>query len=69
VPLSAFGCGWISKIDLQTSVIATFELEADYVDPTCVIRRIFIYQRVRDSAAVNWAVDTIIGPRAMKSPP
>lgn len=69
VPLSAFGNGWMSKIDLQTSVIAPFEIEVEYVDPTCVIQRILIYHQVPDSDNVNWAVHTIIDTGAMKSPP
>lgn len=69
LPHSSFGFGWSSNLDLQTSLIAPFEIEAEYVDPTCVIQRILIYQRIPDSAEVNWAVHTILDPTAMNLPP
>jgi hypothetical protein len=69
LPHSSFGFGWSSKLDLETSLIAPFEIKVEYIDPTCVIGRILIYHRIPDSSEVNWAVHTILDPAAMKSPP
>ncbi len=69
LPHSSFGHGSSSKMDLWTSLIAPFEIEVEYVDPTCVIQRILIYHQISGSAEVNWAVQTILDPTAMKSPP
>lgn len=68
LPISAFGNGWMARLDLHTSLIAPFEIMVEYVDPICVIRRIFVYQRL-DGEDVNWAVNTILDPTAMQSPP
>lgn len=69
VPQSAFGHGWSSWIDLQTSLTAPFEIEVEYTDPTCVIGRILIYEEIRDSDETNWFVHTILDPTAMKPRP
>jgi hypothetical protein len=68
VPHPAFGPGCAFKKDLQTSLIAPFEIDVEYADPTCVIRRIFIYQQISDSENFNWAVVTVLDPDAVKSP-
>jgi hypothetical protein len=68
VPHPAFGPGCAFKKDLQTSLIAPFEIDVEYADPTCVIRRLFIYQQISDSENFNWAVVTILDPDAVKSP-
>jgi hypothetical protein len=67
LPLSAFGSGWGSKLDLQTSLIAPFEIEVEYTDPTCTLQRILVYHPVPESEAVNWAVHTILDVAAMRS--
>jgi hypothetical protein len=66
---SAVGPSCAFKMDLQTSFVDPFEIEVEYVDPSCVIRRTLIYQQILDSAKFNWAVHTILEPAAMKSPP
>jgi len=69
LPLSLFGCGWSSNLNLQTKLIAPFEIVVEYVDPTCVIQRMLIYHRNPGSAEVNWSVHTILDPAAMDLPP
>lgn len=69
LPISSFGHGWSSNLSLQTSLISPFEIEVEYVDPTCHIQRIFVYQQIPDCDDVNWAVDTILDPTAMRPPP
>lgn len=66
LPRFAFGPGCATKLDLQTSLVDPFEVQVEYVDPTCVIRRILIYQRYPNSD-FNWSVDTLVDP-GMKSP-
>ena len=67
VPMSAFGFGWGSKLNLQTSLTAPFEVEVAYEDSTCIIERIFVYQQIHDSDEINWAVHTIVDPKAMRT--
>ena len=69
VPPSALGHGWASKMDLQTSLVAPFEINVEYVDPTCAVRRILVFQQITDSDELNWAVHTILDPAAVKLPP
>ncbi|MBC8353805.1 MAG: hypothetical protein H8E66_17535 [Planctomycetes bacterium] len=69
MPYSSFGGGCASKMDLQTSLIAPFEIEVEYVDPTCVIQRILIYRQIHDSVDFNLELHTILDPTAVKSPP
>lgn len=69
LPRSAFGDGSALKLDMQTSLIAPFEIDVQYVDPKCVIRCLLIYQPISDLAECNWAVHSILNPTAMKSPP
>ena len=68
LPASSFGHGWTSWLDLQTGLIDPFEIEVEYDDPDCVIRRILVYQQIPDDAKFNWAVHAIVDPAAMKSP-
>ena len=68
LPMSAFGNGWSSTLDLETSLISPFEIQVEYVDPTCVIKRILIYERIADSVYVNWGVQTIVDTAAVKLP-
>ena len=67
VPQSSFGNGWASKMDLQTSLIDPFEIEVEYVDPTCVIQRLLIYQRITDWDKFNWSGFSILDPTAMNA--
>ena len=69
VPISAFGPGWSSKLNLQTTLVAPFEIEVMYNDPICVIERIFTYCRIENSGELDWAVHTIRVPTAMKARP
>jgi hypothetical protein len=68
VPHPAFGPGCAFQKDLQTSLIAPFEIDVEYADATCVIRRIFIFQQITDSANFNWTVVTVVDPDALKLP-
>jgi hypothetical protein len=67
VPLPAFGSGWSSTLNLQTTLTPPFEIEVEYVGPGCTVQRIFIYYRIEESASCDWAVSTIVDTSAMKS--
>jgi hypothetical protein len=56
-------------MDLRTSLIAPFEIEVEYVDPTCVIQRILIYRQSPDSSEFDLDMRTILDPTVMKPPP
>ncbi|WP_158265361.1 HEAT repeat domain-containing protein [Blastopirellula marina] len=66
VPLAKLGNGWMSMLDLQTSLNAPFEIEVAYVDPSCRIERILVFQHLEDGGDVNWAGHTILDPSVMK---
>lgn len=68
VPLSAFGPGCASKLNLQTTLTPPFEIEVEYVGPSCTLRRIFIYNRIEDSESFDWSIDTIVDASAMQQP-
>lgn len=67
VPLNKMGFGWMSQLDLETSLRAPFEIEVAYVDPTCRIERIMVFQQIADGGDANWAGHTILDPSVMKS--
>lgn len=69
LPLSSFGPGCALKNDVQTSLVDPFEIEVEYADPTCVIQRTLIYQRISNWVDFNWSVTTILDPAVTKSPP
>lgn len=66
LPMSAFGFGWASRLDLQTSLIPPFEVEVEYVDPTFLVNRILVYQRILDSSEVDWSVHSIVDVDALR---
>ncbi len=68
LPFSAWGFGRSSKLNLQTSLIAPFEIEVEYVDPTCNLQRILIYNPIHNCRDVDWSIHTIIDVSAFKSP-
>jgi hypothetical protein len=68
VPMSAFGFGWSSQLGLQTTLTPPFEIEVEYVGPSCTVERIFVYHRIEGSDSCDWAVDTIVDTGAMKRP-
>jgi hypothetical protein len=69
LPFSAYGYGCSTKLNLQSTLIAPFEIEVEYVDPTCTLQRILIYHPIHDCPDVDWAIHTITDVSAMKSPP
>ena len=69
LPFAALGFGRSSNLKLQTALVAPFEIEVEYVDPTCKIQRILIYHPILDCPDVDWGIHTIIDVSAMKSPP
>ena len=66
LPYSAFGPGWSSNLNLQTSLVAPFEIEAEYTDPTCAIARVFIYQPIQPIRDIDWSVHTVVDSPALK---
>ena len=69
LPSAALGFGRASQLGLQTTLVAPFEIEVEYVDPTCNIQRILIYHPIPDCPHVDWAIHTIIDVARMKAPP
>ena len=65
LPFSALGFGCSSKLSLQTTLIAPFEIEVEYVDPTCTLQRILIYNPIPDCPDADWAIHTIIDVSAL----
>jgi hypothetical protein len=65
LPSSAFGFGWSTHMDLQTSLVSPFEIDVKYVDPNCMLRRVFIYQHGPLTSETNWSVHTILDPTAL----
>jgi hypothetical protein len=57
---SALGFRCSSKLSLQTTLIAPFEIEVEYVDPACTLHRILIYNPIPDCPDADWAIHTII---------
>lgn len=66
LPRSAFGPGCASWLNLETSLVVPFEIDVEYADAECVIRRILIFDRITDSASFNWSVSSIVDPDAMR---
>ena len=67
LPRTAFGDGWMSKLNLDTALTAPFEVAVQYSDPTRVIQRMFVYHRIEFSDDCDWAVDTIVDAEAIKT--
>jgi hypothetical protein len=65
VPLSAYGFGTSSNLNLQTKLIAPFEIEAEFTGATCTISRVFIYHPVTPARDVDWAIHTLLDPAAL----
>jgi hypothetical protein len=65
IPLSAFGPGWSSNLNLQTTLVAPFEIAAEFTDPTCTISRVFIYHPITPIRDIDWAVHTVLDPTAL----
>jgi hypothetical protein len=65
LPRPAFGFGWMSKLNLETTLAAPFEVAVEYADPSCVIQRMFVFHRIEPSDDCNWAVDTIVDSAAI----
>ncbi len=67
LPFSAFGNGCSSKLNLQTTLVPPFEIEVEYVDPTCTLTRILIYSPIHNCPDVDWSIHTILDLSAMKT--
>lgn len=67
LPFSALGFGCSSRLSLQTTLVAPFEIEVEYVDPTCTLQRILIYDPILNCPDADWAIHTIVDISAMKS--
>lgn len=67
LPLAALGCGCTTKLDLETNVEAPFEVFVEYVHPSFIIQRMFVFCPIPKDDEVNWALHTILDPTAMRS--
>ena len=64
LPISAFGNGLSTQLDLQTNLVTPFEIAVTYTDRACKISRAFVFQHL-PSDDTNWAIDTIVDPAAL----
>lgn len=60
LPSSLLGFGWSSMIELQTNLIAPFEIEIVYSGSQCLIRRIYVFWQDAESTNPNWCVHTVL---------
>jgi len=59
LPVSLFGNGWGTNLDLQTELNSPFEIEVTAVAASCTAARVFVFH-VLDSPDMNLAVSTLL---------
>lgn len=65
LPISAFGNGCSTKLDLQTAAVAPFEVAVEYAHPTCTLQRLFVFCHHPHDDDINWSIHTILDASAM----
>ncbi len=69
LPREAWSHGWLSRLDLRTTLRSAFEIDVRYDDPACVLRRRFVIHELPDGGVVNWAVHTMLDPSGLEDGP